>query len=149
MNEVIELEVASLIDAVREDHERMTTGLFLQLVQHLDARVVEMRFTCRFHAVDGRGGGIEIVRERRQPERRLIEADDGDSILRAQQLPRELPRGQLHDRQLFEHRFGVVDEQDDVERLVGRRRERFDFSRYAVVEQRQLGGLRRAVAADD
>ena len=69
VDEVIELEVAALIDAVGEHDQRVAAGLFLQLVQHLDDAVVEVRLADRLHAIDRCRGGVEVVREPRQPER--------------------------------------------------------------------------------
>ena len=108
-----------------------------------------MRLADRFHAIDCRSGGVPIIREGGEPERLLIEADDGDAILRPQQRLRELLRRGADDRQLFEHRLGVIDEEHDVQRLIGGRNERFDFARLAFVEEREVFDAKRLRPAGD
>ena len=106
-----------------------------------------MRFAARLDAIDRRRDQIEIVRERRQPEQHLIEADDGDAIGRPEQRLRELLRRGFHNRHFLNHAFGVIDEQNHVQWLVGRWNECLDFARFAIVEQRQLFALRPAIAS--
>ena len=108
-----------------------------------------MRLATGLDAVDGRRDQIEVARERRQPEERLIEADDGDAIGRTEQRLRELLRRRFHYRHFLDHAFGIIDEQNHVQRLVGRWNERLDFARSAIVEQRQLIEPRGAIAAGD
>ena len=52
VDEVIELELAPLVHTVGKDDQRVTSGLLLQLVQHLDGGVVEVRLALRLDAVD-------------------------------------------------------------------------------------------------